>query len=177
MIVTSSLVIPLCWLGFVAFIPTLLDNGYSVLAYDIRGFGKSSHGSASITDYPKDITGAVTFLSRQGGVAKDKIAVLGASVGANVAFVASGIDPRVKATVVLSPSNTGALSPSNVSNFNPHNILIASDEAEKPDANAVFAASGQVKVQKVYPGAGHGVEILKNAQAQKDILDFLKNLL
>lgn len=166
---------------FADFIPDLLKQDFAVLAYDIRGMGQSRGGATQINDFPKDVRGAVDYLKSTSGVESDKVAVLGASVGANVAFVASGSIPEVKAAVSLSPSNTtsrgGVLLGQDIPNFSPHNILIASDENEKTDADFIFSLSREIKRQRVYPGAGHGRSILGNKQAREDIIRFLNDLL
>lgn len=162
------------------FVPTLLRAGYHVLAYDTRGFGQSGHGPTQINDFPRDIEGAVNFLKNQPSVDSQKIGVIGASVGANEAFVASGSVAEVKAAVALSPSNTGnrgVLSGLDLTNFWPKNILIASDEKEKADADAIFGFCQEPKTQKVYPGSGHGRDLLKSRQARADVLSFLKERL
>lgn len=165
---------------FDSFISPLLKEGYNVLAYDTRGFGQSSHGPTQINDFPKDIEGAVRFLENQASVNLQKIAVVGASVGANEAFVASGSVAQVKAAVALSPSNTGnrgVLMGFDLPNFLPRNILVASDEKEKPDADIIFAFCQEPKVQKIYPGFGHGRNLLKSPEARADVLSFLKERL
>lgn len=161
-------------------IPELLNSGFTVLDYDIRGMGKSQNGPTQINDFPKDVIGAVNFLKTKAEVDPDKIAIIGASVGANVAYVVSGSVPDIKAAISLSPSNTGSrgvLLGLDIPNFSPHNIFIASDEKEKADADFVFSLSKEIKQQKVYPGFGHGVVLLKSKEARRDILDFLKKIL
>jgi len=165
---------------FDSFIPVLLENGYAVLAYDTRGFGESKNGAADINDFPKDVIGAIDFLKKQREADVSRIGIIGASVGANVAFVSSGITSEIQAAVALSPSNTGArgvLLGNDIPNFSPNRIFIASDEREKSDADFIFAKSGEPKEQHVYPGFGHGIGLLRSDRAQNDILSFLKRLL
>jgi len=164
-----------------SFIPLLLSNKYSVLAYDIRGFGLSSNGVVvNLDDFSLDVSAALNFLKNQPVTSSQKIGIIGASVGANVAYVASGSQPTISATVALSPSNTGpngVLMGKNTNDFSPHNILIASDQNEKADATFIFNNASEIKQQKTYPNYGHGVSLLKSKQAQIDILDFLNALL
>lgn len=165
---------------FDAFIPRLQGAGYTILAYDIRGFGLSQNGPADINDFPNDVRGAVEFLKKQPNVDKEKIGIIGASVGANVAFVSSGSIPGIKAAVALSPSNTGkrgVLLGREISNFSPHNIFIVSDEREKSDADFIFSLVGGKKEQKVYPGFGHGIGVLRSAEARRNIIFFLNSIL
>ncbi len=162
------------------FIPLLLKNGYVVLAYDTRGFGESKNAPANINGFPKDVIGAISFLQQQKKVDSSKIGIIGASVGANVAFVVSGSVKEIRAAVALSPSNTGArgvLLGNDVPNFSPSRIFIASDEREKSDADFIFMKATDPKEQHVYPGFGHGIGLLRSDQAQNDILSFLKRML
>lgn len=161
---------------FDAFVPALLSEGYTVLAYDIRGFGESRDGPANINDFPKDVVGAVRFLASQ-KAPPSRIGIIGASVGANVAFVASGSVPDIAAAVALSPSNTGprgVLMGNDIQGFHPNSILIASDEREKSDADFMFNLTRDPKEEKTYPGFGHGVSLLQSADARNDILAFLR---
>lgn len=163
-----------------SFIPVLLKNEYAALAYDTRGFGESKNGAANIDDFPKDVIGAVDFLKKQAEVDSTKIGIIGASVGANIAFVVSGSIAEIRAAVALSPSNTGArgvLLGNVIPNFSPGRIFIASDEREKSDADFIFAKSAEPKEQKIYPKFGHGVGLLRSSEAQNDILLFLKQML
>lgn len=160
-----------------AFIPLLLKNGYAVFAYDTRGFGESKNGAADINDFPKDVIGAVDFLKKQAEVDSSRLGIIGASVGANVAFVISGSFKEIRASVVLSPSNTGGrgvLLGNDMPNFSSRHIFVASDEHEKKDADFIFAKAAEPKEQHVYPGFGHGIGLLKSSEAQSDILLFLK---
>lgn len=165
---------------FDAFVPLLLQSNYAVLTYDIRGFGQSQNGTANISDFPQDVQGATAYLKTQDGIDKERFGIIGASVGANVAFVSSGSIKDIAAAVALSPSNTGArgvLLGNEIKNFAPKNIFVASDEREKPDADFIFGKAADPKEQHVYPGFGHGIGLLRNSEAQNDIVSFLERLL
>lgn len=162
-----------------SFVPLLLKNGYAVLAYDTRGFGESKNGTANINNFPKDVLGAVDFLKKQAEVDSSRIGIIGASVGANVAFVVSGSIKEIRAAVALSPSNTGArgvLLGNDLPNFYPSRIFIASDEREKDDADFIYAKAADPKEQHIYPGFGHGIGLLRSEEAQNDILLFLERM-
>ncbi|HET6866636.1 MAG TPA: alpha/beta hydrolase [Solirubrobacteraceae bacterium] len=75
----------------------LTGLGYGVLAYDARGHGRSAGQTNALgwrgTD---DIPGAISFLERQPGVDRHRIAALGLSMGAEEALraAASGVPLR-----------------------------------------------------------------------------------
>ncbi len=153
---------------FDSFIPVLVENGYSVLAYDMRG---------EPVDYPKDVPSAVTFVKNQLRTPKQKIGIIGASLGANVAFVASGDIPEVGAVVLLSPGVSGIRGQVVDAHAQPSHVLVMSNEGEWAEANIIFDKARDPKEQKMYPGFGHGVELLRSYDARADILRFLANML
>jgi cephalosporin-C deacetylase-like acetyl esterase len=153
---------------FDAFIPTLLTQGYSVLAYDTRN-------TSELLDLPKDVPGAIAFVKKQNGVDPMRIGIIGASVGANIAFVAAGAVSEVKAVVLLSPGVSGVRGQvQNGSNHPPKNVFVASDENEWAEANMIFEKAMDPKTQKIYQGMGHGVQLLRSDTARGDIMTFLK---
>ena len=111
----------------------------------------------------------------------DRIAVIGASVGGNLAYVASGGFEAVDTVVSMSPSpdpGGDALLGEGIEGFSPLSVLFMSDEAEAGDARALAANAADPVEVKVYEGAtAHGVELLDNPQAVRDILDWLEQTL
>jgi dienelactone hydrolase len=78
----------------------LARQGYGVLMVDARGHGRSGGQGMDLGWYGEpDTTAAVTFLTRQDGVAPAKIGVVGLSMGGEEAIGAAGVDPRIKAVV------------------------------------------------------------------------------
>jgi dienelactone hydrolase len=77
------------------FIDTLLENGYKVLAYDIRGHGKSDKIEGGLTDLlsdpgqaPNDIKAVVDWARSHSGIDSSRIALIGTSIGGNLALYA-----------------------------------------------------------------------------------------
>jgi dipeptidyl aminopeptidase/acylaminoacyl peptidase len=74
-------------------------NGFSVLLVDLRDHGDSEVEDARYangTEEYLDVLGAWDWLTA-GGVAPDRIGVLGESLGAAVAIIAAGEEPRIAA--------------------------------------------------------------------------------
>src|SRR6266487_4207117 len=69
-------------------------NGYAVLSIDLRGHGESVNQNGKA---------AKQFLVTQKGINPNNIAIVGASIGANVALNYAASDPSIKAVVLLSP--------------------------------------------------------------------------
>ena len=100
-------------------VPSLFQmNGIAVLALDLRGSGEStrrlSANGVETVDYHKftpenyremllDINQAYDWLASQPGIDKHRIAVVGASIGANVALRYAAFNDEVVGLVLLSP--------------------------------------------------------------------------
>jgi pimeloyl-ACP methyl ester carboxylesterase len=104
------------WLGFA---PKLAQQGDGFLIYDARGHGESIHKeSAGDLDYREfqsvgrgsqwsrmsdDLASAVNYLHTHFALDSKRIAVGGASLGANVALLYASQHPEVPAVILLSP--------------------------------------------------------------------------
>jgi len=172
--------------------PKLLEAGYAVIAPDLRSFGDSTQclrdakeESCRLDDFDdlvKDLDAVIGWAaSRQQGFDTDRIAVIGASMGGNLAYVASGGFEAVDTVVSMSPSadpGGDALLGKGIEGFSPHSVLFMSDDAEAADARALAANAAAPVEVKVYEGAtAHGVELLDNPQAVQDVLDWLEQTL
>jgi pimeloyl-ACP methyl ester carboxylesterase len=90
------------------------SNGYAVLSIDLRGHGESINQNGSTisfqsftpADFNKmvlDVKAAKHFLVTQKNIGPNNIAIVGASIGANVALKYAASDPSIRAIVLLSP--------------------------------------------------------------------------
>ncbi|MBI4176508.1 MAG: alpha/beta fold hydrolase [Candidatus Aenigmarchaeota archaeon] len=177
-----------------SFVPTLLGNGYAVLAYDIRGMGESTKmysGTAEV-DYIKpsvdwtykdsminDMRAALDFVLNRPDIDGSRIAAMGASIGGSVVYVSSGVYPQIKTSIVLSPANDadGPLSGFFITNFNPHGIMFMSDTFEGPNTGALYGIADEPKRRELYPGPSHGVGLLTKQAVVDDVLEWLRTTL
>ena len=75
----------------------LVDEGYNVLMFDLRGHGESEGAHLSAGYYERhDLLGAVDYLESRGVTS---IGVLGFSLGAATAILTAGEEPRISAVV------------------------------------------------------------------------------
>ncbi len=168
-------------------VPDILQWGYAVLAPDLHGFGESTvilrDGSeedyelTDLDDMLLDVAAAIEYLKTRSEVDAEAIGVVGASVGGNLAYVASGAFPEVKSAVSMSPNASpsgDALLGRDVPGFSPHSVLFMSDEAEASDAQALADNVADPVDIRIYEGkTAHGVQLLDSPQAVQDIQDWL----
>ncbi len=144
------------------------------LAYDVRGHGDSS-GKADFNTLfddpnqaPLDLRAAIDYLIATGRVDKERIAVIGASIGSNLACVASGKDTyHVKTAVAMSGKTSAVL---NLAGLDKSEITLASvfhissefdqDGKRAEWATELFEMTDEPrKLEIVAESAGHGVSI------------------
>jgi dienelactone hydrolase len=93
---------------------TLLGEGYAVLAIDLRGHGETvdpagrrpSLDALADSDYQAmlfDVGAGVTFLRQQPNCDEDRVGIIGASIGANLALLYAATNRAVRTVVCLSP--------------------------------------------------------------------------
>ena len=90
----------------------LIGNGYAVLAFDLRIHGESDKDEGGYANLfrnpnraPLDLQAAIKFLKADKRIDTDKIAVIGSSVGANLALIATTDKSySVKTGISISPN-------------------------------------------------------------------------
>ena len=84
----------------------LVDHGYSVLAFDARGHGRSGGDGMDWGWYGDlDIAGALDFLESRTDIDRGRLAAIGLSMGGEQAMTAAASDPRIKAVVAEGATN------------------------------------------------------------------------
>lgn len=86
----------------------LAASGIAALTVDFRGHGESgvapSDAAAGFAALSEDVSAAKRYLESRPDVIRDRIAIAGASLGADVALVAASSDPGIHAVALLSPT-------------------------------------------------------------------------
>ncbi|MDE3000193.1 MAG: alpha/beta fold hydrolase [Gemmatimonadota bacterium] len=179
---------------WVPFVPDLTDAGYHVLAYDVRGHGRSTfHNDVyfprsrfQIDDFnnmPLDVEGAVGWLKRRSDVDASRIGLVGAALGANIAYVSSGTNPDVRTSVVISlitRLRQDVLLGANVSDFKPRSILFMASHGDGYTyTSSEMLALGTLEPVRVsgYQGTASGLALLDNPVARAEILQWLRTYL
>jgi dienelactone hydrolase len=81
----------------------MADANITALAIDLPGQTLPANAKA-LLEWHADIRAAVTYLLTRADVRATSVGVAGASLGANLAAVAAGADPRVRSLALVSPS-------------------------------------------------------------------------
>jgi pimeloyl-ACP methyl ester carboxylesterase len=150
-------------------------DGYASIAIDLRGHGQTkttaAGGSAARIfsandwlDVLDDIAGAKRALV-EAGADPAKIALMGASIGANLAFRYTATDPEVHAVVMLSPGEdySGVTTTKTMETFTSRPVLLMAargDSYAAASAQKLDALAKQFCELRLYPGAAHGTDLL-----------------
>ena len=171
-----------------ALTPDLLAAGLAVLAPDARAHGESlrrvradggfdfeTDRANTLDGWPEDVAAAIAWLTARNDIDANRIGVGGASVGANTAWIASGVIPMVQRAVAVS----GRFEPGrllmgeDIPNFQPRGVLFQSDRAEALQAQALFSRTAEPRRVAVYDTSGHGIELLKLDAPRRDFVAWL----
>lgn len=166
----------------------LQELGYEGLAIDLRGHGESDEGPNGYRNFSDeehqrsilDVEAAVDYLIRDRLAAKEKIYLVGASIGANLSLQYLSEHPEFTKAVLLSPGldyrgiQTEPMAKKLRAN---QKVFFASsrDDGSNAEENEQLSrlASTEVNI-KIYPTAGHGTTILEKEPELKNlIIDFL----
>ncbi|MBI4134709.1 MAG: alpha/beta fold hydrolase [Candidatus Sungbacteria bacterium] len=163
--------------SWTAFANTLVADGFSAFAIDLRGHGESTKGpNESMLDYKnfsdeehgasiQDIISAVKWLREAKGM--HEVSLAGASIGANLAFLYAAGDHMVRSVILLSPGlnyrGTDTLSAVDAFGDRQRFFFLASGEDEYSAASTkeLFEKLNREKKVEIFHDAGHGTTILE----------------
>lgn len=161
------------------YIPQLTAMGYAVFTMDLRGHGESNQRgherlnwrSFRKSDYarmPGDLLETLDALSAyQDRIDLNSVAVIGASIGCNVALVAAAQRQTIRALVLLSPGldYRGIKTKEAMRRYGNRPILLVAAEADAYSANStrtLYKVAAGAKELKMYRGGAHGTRILES---------------
>lgn len=177
--------------SFVPLARRLADAAISTLAIDLRGHGESQGGPLgyqSFTDRDhqasvRDIDAAVAYLRSQ-GAPDDRIALIGASIGANLSLHYLASHPSLRLAVLLSPGvdYRGVLAKESIVALSKGTgVFIASSQDDGYNAQETeelwgLIPDGVIKRRALFARAGHGTTMLeKEPSLFDDIILFIQN--
>ncbi len=143
----------------------LAGEGIGALAFDLRGHGESSAGSGDYAGMVQDVRAARRFLSGRSDVMPSRIAIAGASIGANLAALAAADDPTIVSVALLSPSldYRGLRIEAAVRKYGARPLLLVvsdDDGYATRTARDLQKAGGGIRETMVLSRAGHGTTML-----------------
>ena len=166
----------------------LTENNYAVLAIDLRGhgdstmFGETTRTYKDFTDADygamiRDVRAAAAYLRDRKDVNGDRLALIGASIGANLSLQYAAEDMQVRTVVLLSPGlNYRSLKTlPYVDGYDKRALFMVVAEG---DAYS-FESCRQVKEAaeqasplklKVYKGDDHGTALLRTHEGLDEII-------
>lgn len=171
----------------------VVGEGWLALAYDIRGHGDSG-GQADISTLfddpaqaPLDLLASIDFLQKHQRVDDARIAVVGASIGSNLACVAVGNDAfAVKTAVAISGKTSAVFNLAGGEDQIPNlsSVYHIASELEQDGQRAEWASEmygltrGPRKLEITAGSSGHGVSIFNDdSSLQMRILAWLQETL
>jgi len=154
--------------------------GFKALAIDMRGHGESTNkGSwrsfteADFNSMVGDVRAAKEYLRSQGA---RSFAIIGASIGANIALLASIGDSEVKTAILLSPGldYRGVKTERAAGEASVPLLIAASSEDDYSFHSAMrISQLASVSELKAYSGAGHGTDMLQKTNLTQEIIAWL----
>ena len=157
----------------------LQADGYWVLAIDLRGHGQSvmlsgkrrevkDFGPGDFLAMDQDLDAALKFLRKETKVSAGQTAIVGASIGANLALRHAAANPGIHALVLLSPgfNYRGLATTDVVKKLAGVSVMFAasSDDAYSADTVRELAkATGVPKEIVILEKAGHGTTMFEKS--------------
>jgi len=171
---------------------SLVEQGYAVLAFDLRQHGESTVDRDDINDLfnnpkraPLDLLAALKFVRKDSRIDKARIGILGASIGANLAVMAASIDKyQIKSAVAMSGKVEAAQNLSGEKTaLLPKNLFVIASKQEQNGLREKWAqqwfdiTQGHKKIS-IAPGQGHGSFIIPKAPwLNQQIVEWFANTL
>jgi alpha-beta hydrolase superfamily lysophospholipase len=143
-------------------VPLMTSNGYAVVAIDMRGHGRTG-GEINWEKAEDDILRVWSDMTEREDIDPSHSAMIGASIGANMALVSAASQPEVNTVVLLSPGLNyfGVTTSDALEAYGQRPILIAASSEDTNSADSsqelVKVALGESKLL-MYDGAGHGTD-------------------
>jgi pimeloyl-ACP methyl ester carboxylesterase len=141
------------------------ERGYAVLAVDLRGHGQSGGEKTFDSTMDNDVDAALAWLKASPAVNTDRIGIVGASLGANLALRGGARYPEIKSVILLSPGML--LWQIDISkaivDYGPRPLLLVASKEDAYPAGTVQSlneqALGYLQLQ-IYPGTEHGTKMM-----------------
>lgn len=174
-----------------ALLPPLREKGYNVLALDLPGHGMSkmcngSYKSVSestlraqdFQEMPSDVSMLVLRVTTDTGISRERILVVGASIGANIGIIYAASDSKVSGLILMSPIKqfVDDLPESHTGEIGDRPMMIQVSTSDSNSINTAHTLDDKYANSELYPysGSSHGTNMLGGvSDAIPDILTWL----
>ncbi len=155
----------------------LKENGYIVLTYDFRGYGKSG-GTQDVSKLDIDLTAALEYIKQYD---PELIYLMGGSMGGTASLVVASRE-RIDGVISFSSPDEfeGISAISVIGDIVPAKLFIASqgDEYAAQAANDMYEKSMEPKMLEILDGSAHGTFVFEEepenaAKVEEIVLNFL----
>ena len=148
------------WDGFAR---TLTAAGYAAFAVDMRGHGETG-GARDFKQATDDLQRVWSYFTARREVDAKRTAVVGASIGANMALITGALQPAIKTVVLLSPGldYRGVTTTGVIAEYGDRPVLIVAsmEDIYPADSSRQLQQLAKGESQLVmYEGAGHGTNM------------------
>jgi len=167
----------------------LADHGFATLAIDLRGHGGSLSaeersyefdklGQEDIDRFPNDIRAGIRYLREREDIDGVRVALIGASVGANASAAYSIDDHLLSGLVLLSPAvdYKGIKAADAIAAFGRRPSFLLSSKSDKVSFHSLPVlkkkAKGKVAMLRI-DGDSHGTEMLDTGEVRGAIMEWL----
>lgn len=168
------------WAG-TGLVDDLTAAGYAVLAVDMRGHGETG-GEQDWTQALDDLRRvwqAFAWLDEPNEIDEARTAVIGASIGANMALLTAAAEPTIRTAVLLSPGLDirGVTLAENMPAFDERLVFIVAgrdDDYPADSAQTLLETAPDVIRLQLYDRAGHGTNMFgSQPELSQLIVDWL----
>jgi S-formylglutathione hydrolase FrmB len=149
-------------------VPYLHEAGFATLAYQSRP-------SPMEAERLPDMLGALRWLRARPDVDPQRLALVGASIGASTAVLAMATKARktVDAAIALSPADSADIwALQDDDRYRPHDVLFIADDSEATSAEGLLEGAVRSKLVRS-EGPGHGIALVPEPGVRDAILGWL----
>lgn len=161
----------------------LQDAGATVLTVDLRGHGGSGGSAGTLSAMINDVAAAIDWLAARPNIRPGSLAVVGSSLGANLAALAAADRATVRAVALVSPSldyRGVRLDAAAMKRLGARPVWMAASTEDPYALRTIreLILSGTAREQALSPVRGHGTSLLTaDADLSRGLMDWLRRTL